>query len=100
MVGTVEDGRGERVYVIVWEFEPQAGKEREFERAYGSDGEWARLFARSPEYQGTELLHGASGRTYLTVDRWASEEAFTAFQDRYRGDYEALDRRSEALTGR
>ena len=88
------------MHVIVWEFEPHVGKEREFERTYSPEGDWARLFARSPEYRGTDLLRPASGRTYLTVDRWASQEAFAAFQERYRGDYEALDRQSETLMER
>lgn len=88
------------MYVIVWEFEPQAGKERDFEGIYSGNGEWARLFARSPEYQGTELLRRADGRTYLTIDRWSSADAFTTFQRQWQVDYEALDRRCEALTAK
>jgi heme-degrading monooxygenase HmoA len=88
------------VYVIVWQFEPQAGKEADFERAYSTDGDWALLFERSPEYRGTELLRPVQGRVYLTVDRWTSGAAFGAFQARWRAEYEALDRRCEALTER
>lgn len=88
------------MFVIVWAFEPQAGKEREFERTYSGDGEWAKLFARSPEYRGTDLLRPAQGQAYLTIDRWASADAFAAFQLKWQSEYEALDRRSEALTAR
>ena len=35
-------------YVIVWEFHVREGQEREFEDVYGPSGEWAHLFARSP----------------------------------------------------
>lgn len=88
------------MYVIVWEFEPQVGKERDFERTHSRDGEWAKLFRRSPDYQGTELLRRADGRTYFTIDRWSSADAFATFQKQWRTDYEALDRRCEALTAR
>ena len=91
---------GAPVYVIVWEFEPKAGQEREFERTYAADGDWAALFRRSPEFRGTELLRPGAGRRYLTIDRWTSAEAFAAFRNRWQADYEALDRACETLTER
>ena len=91
---------GGRVFVIVWEFEPRAGKESDFERVYSSRGDWAALFARSAEFRGTELLRAVAGSAYLTIDRWTSADAFTAFRDRWRADYETLDRTCETLTMR
>ena len=91
---------GEGVFVIVWEFEARAGKEPEFEQAYSAQGEWAKLFARSPEYRGTELLQSAERNYYLTIDRWTSAEAFAAFRERWAAEYEALDRACKALTQR
>ena len=88
------------MHVIVWEFEPLLGKEREFELAYSPAGEWARLFALSSEYRGTELLRTADGRAYLAIDRWSSADAFLTFQQQWRIDYEVLDRRCEALRAR
>jgi 8-oxo-dGTP pyrophosphatase MutT (NUDIX family) len=86
-------------HVIVWEFRVRAGREAEFESAYGPDGEWARLFRRDPAYRGTDLLRdGAAERRYLTIDRWASGAANDAFRERWRSEYEALDRRCESLT--
>ena len=85
------------MHVIVWEFTPRAGMEREFEGVYGSNGAWARLFARSARFLGTEQLRGADG-TYFTIDRWESKDGFAAFQRQWRLDYEALDRQSDALT--
>ena len=87
-------------HVIVWEFAPRAGKAEEFEQVYGPDGEWARLFKRSPDYRGTELLRLIEGGSYLTIDRWASAAAFSEFQDQWRTEYETLDRRCEVLTER
>ena len=83
-------------HVLVWEFRPAPGREADFERAYGPDGDWARLFRRDPAYLGTELLRGA-GR-YLTLDRWSSRAAFEGFRVRLAAEYAALDREMEALT--
>ena len=68
------------MHVIVWEFEARAGKEREFEKAYGAHGDWAMLFANCPDYRGTDLLKSITTRTYLTIDRWTSAAAFADFK--------------------
>lgn len=86
------------MHVIVWEFAARAGKETEFERAYGSDGDWALLFANSPDFRGTELLKSNTDRTYLTVDRWTTAAAFAEFKRRWQAEYTALDHRMESLT--
>jgi heme-degrading monooxygenase HmoA len=38
--------------------------------------------------------------SYLTIDRWASEEAFRAFRKDHDADYETLDRACDQLTSR
>jgi len=93
------------VYVIVWHFQVSSGRERAFEDAYGPGGDWARLFERSNEFQGTELLRATvdepldeeaakpSGRDYLTIDRWTSRGAYAAFSERFSAEYEVLDER-------
>jgi len=94
--GAAASGDG---HVIVWEFRVRPGREAEFESAYGPDGDWARLFRRDPAYRGTDLLRdGAAERRYVTVDRWASRAANDAFRERWRTEYEALDRRCESFT--
>jgi heme-degrading monooxygenase HmoA len=89
------------MFVVVWQFEIAEEKVAAFESAYSSEGSWAQLFRTSPEYRGTELLRDAyiSGQ-YLTIDRWASEEAFRVFRKDHDADYEALDRACDALTTR
>ncbi|MHB1044680.1 MAG: antibiotic biosynthesis monooxygenase family protein [Thermoanaerobaculia bacterium] len=85
-------------YVYIWEFEVQAGKKAEFLRNYGPDGTWSRLFRRAEGYLETILLEDQRlpGR-YLTVDRWASNEAHDAFLREHRADYEKVDRECEVL---
>ncbi|MFZ0747068.1 MAG: antibiotic biosynthesis monooxygenase [Terracidiphilus sp.] len=89
------------MFVVVWQFEIAEEKIAAFEAAYGPEGAWAQLFRSSPDYLGTELLRDAyiSG-AYLTIDRWASDEAFRAFRRDHDSDYEDLDRSCDALTGR
>jgi heme-degrading monooxygenase HmoA len=89
------------MFVIVWKFEIAEEKVTDFEAAYGPQGNWAKLFQASPDYQGTELLRDAYvPGSYLTIDRWASEEAFRAFRKNHDAAYEALDRQCDALTAK
>jgi heme-degrading monooxygenase HmoA len=108
------------MYVIVWQFQVTPGRERAFEEAYGPDGDWARFFGRSAGFQGTELLRAAlepsgeaedadaseaaadaevsedasqDGRDYLTIDRWASADAYAAFNEQFAAAYEEMDKR-------
>jgi heme-degrading monooxygenase HmoA len=89
------------MFIVIWRFEVAEEKVAAFEAAYGPEGVWARLFRSSPEYHGTELLRDAYvPGTYLTIDRWSSEEAYRAFRKEHDAEYEALDRECDALTGR
>ena len=87
------------MYVIVWQFQVTPGREAAFEQAYGPDGEWVRLFGRSQEFRGSELLRATleetedNGRDYFTVDRWTTAEAYAVFNERFAGAYEELDNR-------
>ena len=87
------------MFVVVWQFEIAEDKIASFEADYSPDGAWAQLFRTSPEYLGTELLRDAyiTGN-YLTIDRWASEEAFRAFRKNHDAEYETLDRACDKLT--
>jgi heme-degrading monooxygenase HmoA len=87
------------MFAILWQFDIAEEQLGAFESDYGVDGPWAELFARSPDYLGTELLRDAyvPGR-YITIDRWKSEEAFRTFRAQHDADYEALDRASDPIT--
>jgi heme-degrading monooxygenase HmoA len=94
-----EEDRGPRMFVVIWRFEIEESKVPGFEAAYGPDGAWAQLFRNSPNYLGTELLRDAYvPGAYLTIDRWASEDAFRAFRKDRDREYEVLDRECDSLT--
>jgi hypothetical protein len=82
------------MFVAIWRFttsDPAA-----FEQAYGPQGVWAKLFAQSEDYGGTDLLK--DGDVYLTLDWWRTREAYDRFQAEHAAAYAALDAECEALT--
>jgi len=86
-------------FCYIWEFRIELRHREEFEKAYGPDGAWVRLFASDPAYLGTDLLRDPTnpGR-YLTVDRWKSRYARDDFRRHHREEFDALDQRCEELT--
>jgi heme-degrading monooxygenase HmoA len=84
---------------IIWAFRVRAASEKEFVAAYGSHGDWARLFAKAPGYHGTQLLKDApQTQRYLTIDSWDSLTAFDEFKRDFHREYIELDSRFEAFT--
>jgi heme-degrading monooxygenase HmoA len=89
------------MFVVVWQFEIAEQKITEFETAYGPEGSWAKLFRESANYRGTELLRDAYiPGSYLTIDRWESENDFREFRKNHDTEYERLDRECDSLTAR
>jgi heme-degrading monooxygenase HmoA len=96
---TIMTRLGQHMFVVVWQFEIAEEKIAAFEAAYSPEGTWAKMFSASPDYRGTELLCDAYiPGNYLTIDRWASEDAFRAFRKDHDQEYEILDRACDELT--
>ena len=88
-------------YGYIWEFHVKASRREDFERCYGPSGPWVLLFRRAEGYAGTELLQdNANPLRYLTIDRWASVEAYRSFRTRFADQYAELDRECEGMTSR
>jgi len=87
------------MFVTLWEFEVKSGSEELFERTYGADDGWARLFGRDARYRGTRLLRDVGAtRVYVTIDSWESRAAYEEFREKYAAEYEELDKQCEAMT--
>ncbi len=86
-------------YICIWEFRVEPGAEPEFERHYGPEGTWAKLFRRAPGYIEAMLLKDCSDPLrYLTIDRWRSAEFYREFRVRFASPYKKLDEQCESLT--
>ena len=85
-------------FAIVFEYRVPPDRVTEFEQTYGSDGAWAAFFSRDPAYRGTELWAFANqpGR-YLVLDRLDSAEAYHAFLERHREEYERRSAETASL---
>ena len=87
------------MYVIIWEYQVKADRSAEFEKIYGENGVWVKLFKNGSGYLGTELLLDSRQLPrYLTIDRWASEVDYETFLSSYRKEYDKLDAQCEGLT--
>ena len=84
---------------IFWEFQVHPDKVAEFERRYGSDGDWAQLFRRASGYHKTVLGRDRNiAGHYLVTDTWESASSFAAFKSEFHETYRTLDKECESLT--
>ena len=94
----VPDGGGQ-MRVRVWRYDVPTDVRAEFEREYGPDGSWARLFAASAGFVGTSLYVGVGSPTsYLTVDRFADDDAWQLFRAEHDTAYREVGVRLRHLT--
>jgi heme-degrading monooxygenase HmoA len=86
-------------FLSVWEFRVAPEHVETFERTYGPEGEWVRLFRRASGYVRTELHRDRQDPLrFLTVDYWESAAHWSAFRARHAREYESLDARCAGLT--
>jgi heme-degrading monooxygenase HmoA len=87
------------VYRIVWMYDVKPETAVIFERVYGAEGDWVRLFRTARGYLGTELFRSvATPGRYVTVDDWESLAAYDIFRARAGAAYAELDARCDDLT--
>jgi len=83
---------------IVWKFDIRAGRETEFERLYGADGDWTAVNRHSRSYLGSSFLRDQSlPSSYLVIEYW-SEMVVYEQHKAYKSDQMAsLDARRKEL---
>ena len=85
--------------IRVWEYDVAEAAMADVERVYGADGAWARLFATTDGFEGTELFVSLSSPGhYLSVDRFRDDASWHRFLAEQRAAYAALDAETSALT--
>lgn len=83
----------------MWEFEVRRGCEAAFVEAYSPEGVWARLFRRSPEFLGLELVRSVQHPArFFILDAWTSRAAFEDFRLENMETYSTLDVKLAGLT--
>jgi heme-degrading monooxygenase HmoA len=86
------------MFVALWEYEVKPGGEERFEKAYGPDGDWVRLFRNDSNYRETRLLRDPfRPAIYLTLDFWNSRAAYEQFMAAHKNEYRTLDAAAEEL---
>ena len=84
---------------IVWEFRVKKAKRLQFEVHYSTNGTWAKLFRKSPDYRETILMRDAKNNNrYLLTDVWKDWSSFRRFKAKYLKEYESLDKECEQFT--
>jgi heme-degrading monooxygenase HmoA len=86
------------VFVLAYRYRAAPPTEATFVETYGPDGPWARLFAQTPGYRGTELMRSEEEpSTYLVLDRWDTRASHAVFMATHGPAYETFDRECESL---
>ncbi len=87
------------MFVALWEYEVKPSCEERFEKVYGPEGDWARLFRSDPDYRETRLLRDtAGGAIYVTLDFWNRRKAYEKFMNSHAAEYKRLDAVGGKLT--
>ena len=86
-------------YCYIWEYIVQDGSNAEFEKVYGADGDWVKLFRGSSGYVKTDLIRDQSNpQRYITIDHWRSCRDYSEFRTVFDAEYIELDKTCENLT--
>jgi heme-degrading monooxygenase HmoA len=86
-------------FITIWEYKVKPEKKEEFEKLYGQDGDWVRLFHKFPDYIKTEFIKDLNNNDlYLTLDYWKSKEAYNRFKETAKEKFSEIDKKGEKLT--
>lgn len=85
--------------MYMWEYFVRPEYEDEFEKYYGPDGEWAKLFKKGDGYIRTELYKDVDQPLrYMTTDYWETKEDSDNFRKHFTYDFEKIDNHCELFT--
>ena len=83
---------------VVWNFQVQKGREREFEELHGADGEWTAMSRKSRSFLGSSFLRDqANDTSYLLVEYWSEMVVYERHRRSFGNDIQTLEQRRENL---
>jgi len=71
---------------IMWQFVVKAGREEDFERLYGADGDWTAMNRSSRSYLGTSFLRDQNNPCRYVVTEYWSEMVVYEQHRKYSAD--------------
>ena len=88
-----------KIFVYIWEYIVREEYLAEFQKIYGPEGDWVRLFKNAKGYIGTDLHQDISNSTrFISVDCWNTREDRDYFRKEYSREFELLDKHCERFT--
>jgi heme-degrading monooxygenase HmoA len=67
---------------IMWQFDVKNGHEPEFERLYGSEGEWTAVNRHTRSYVGTSFLRDQNHASrYIVIEYWSEMLIYEQHRD-------------------
>ena len=83
---------------IIWQFDVRQGRESEFERLYGVDGEWTQLNRQTRSYLGSSFLKDQNrAARYVLVEYWSEMLVYEQHRSSRTKAIESLEKRSAEL---
>src|SRR5207302_11375650 len=86
---------------IVWQFDVKPGREADFERFYGADGDWTAVNRHSRSYLGSSFLRDQSRTSrYLVIEYWSEMLVYEEHKVYRRDEIATLDVRRNELVAK
>lgn len=88
-----------KIFVYIWEYQVKEEFRSEFEKIYGPDGDWVRLFKKANGYVSTDFYQDISDTNrFITVDSWDTKKDRDNFREKFFKEFELLDEHCESFT--
>lgn len=85
------------MYCILWKYEVDKSKHKEFEQEYGRGGSWFKFFEPCDDYLGHDLLKNTAEDSYSLIDRWMSKDDYEGFLKSNQAEYDQMNEKFSAL---
>jgi len=83
---------------IMWQFDVKNGRETDFERLYGVDGEWTTMNRHTRSYLGSSFLRDQNRSSrYIVIEYWSEMIVYERHRAYRSAAIASLEERSAAL---
>ena len=83
---------------VMWQFDVQPGREKDFEVFYGADGDWTALNRQTRSYLGSSFLRDQNQSSrYLLIEYWSEMIVYEQHRTSRSARIEAIETRRTEL---